>query len=160
MRLKLSINPLDAKSVDAAIAWLADYETRVKSRINETAKRIIEAGETAAKEAFAGTDVIVTSENVGGGLWTIRADGGDVVFLEFGAGTATASGAPFAGRMPFEVSPGSWSEKEGTGEFANTGQWHYGGQVYTKVEPRLGMQKAYEAIKNAAQSAAKEAFGS
>lgn len=82
------------------------------------------------------------------------AEGEDVVFREFGAGTAAHNHFPQAGDLP-PIYPGSWSETEGTGEFAQYGSWHYKKKKYTSIAPTLGMFHAEEVILNNIRNYAK-----
>ena len=70
------------------------------------------------------------------------ANGEDVCFLEFGAGVSTKSwqGEGQEGLPP--IYPGSWSETEGVGQFANQGYWIYGNELYKGIEPTMGMYHA------------------
>lgn len=70
------------------------------------------------------------------------ARGEDVCFLEFGAGVSTKSwqGEGQEGLPP--IYPGSWSETEGSGQFANKGYWFYNGEMRMGLEPKKGMYYA------------------
>ncbi len=75
------------------------------------------------------------------------AKGEDVVFREFGAGTAAHNHFPNAKDLP-PIYPGSWSETEGYGEFATYGSWHHKGHKYTSIAPTLGMFHALDVIRH------------
>ena len=91
---------------------------------------------------------------------TISADGKAVAFLEFGAGSSTNSSNRYAFEVPFLVFRGSYSD-ETKGEYQAThyNYWHFGGKQMTAVEPRNGMQKAYEAMMQDFDSVVKRVFG-
>lgn len=90
-------------------------------------------------------------ENVG----KISAVGDEPVIAEFGAGDATME-VRFENYPGVDVYPGSYSEQEGTGEYAATGKWHFGGHEYTEVEPRAGLLDAKLFIMDQAEFVAKE----
>jgi hypothetical protein len=70
------------------------------------------------------------------------------LIAEFGAGDDTDPATGFENQPDTPVYAGSYSELEGTGEYATTGQWHFGGRVYygepdnLRVEPRRGLMQA------------------
>ena len=69
------------------------------------------------------------------------------LIAEFGAGDATLLPSALFEEQPVtDVYPGSYSEQVGTGEYAKTGRWHFGGREYTQVEARMGLYKALEYI--------------
>lgn len=88
----------------------------------------------------------------------LRARGNDVCFLEFGGGVTTAiyDGEGQEGLPP--VYPGSWSESEGTGQFAEKGFWFYGGKKYDGIEAKLGLYYASIEMRNRAVETARRVF--
>ena len=127
-------------------------------------ERLAEIGRDAAQGAYGnGGAVSVTVEPIDNGF-CIRADGNAVAFLEFGAGDTVNSGNRYAEQMPFEVSSGSYSRQNldrwgRPGMYARYGYWIFGGTKYTEVQPRNGMEHAYEEIMSNVQTVAKEVFG-
>ena len=77
------------------------------------------------------------------------------VIAEFGAGDATIP-VLFENYAGVDVYPGSYSEQVGSGEYAETGVWHFGGKVYRQVEPRGGMLMAREYIRDNSTEIARE----
>lgn len=93
-----------------------------------------------------GPSVRVTTEPAAKGR-DVVASGKAVMFLEFGAGTQTDVGHPYAANAPAEIRPGSYSETHAqmfssTNEDGN-GYWVFGGKVYHYVMPRRAL---YEAV--------------
>ena len=84
------------------------------------------------------------------------------LIAEFGAGDDTDPATGFENKPDTPVYPGSYSELEGSGEYARTGQWHFGGKVYygkpdnLRVEPRHGLLNAKAYIIASAEDIAKE----
>lgn len=77
----------------------------------------------------------------------IQATGENLLIAEFGAGDATELPIAMYENAPqTDVYPGAYSEQVGTGEYATTGQWHFGGHVYKEVAPRMGLYKALQYI--------------
>ena len=131
-----------------------------EKKCQEFMARISKLGVSTAQEAF-GSSISVNAQPIKNGF-KIVASGEAIGFLEFGAGTMTNSTDMFAGQVTYDVSPGSWSRSPmGSGEFERTGRWEFppgSGRYLEFVEPRAGMQKAYEAIIRDARSIAKEEF--
>jgi len=154
----IEIDPLSPASILKAEREinkiLKDFDRKVDVFIQEIGK----IGQQAAQGAY-GSAVSVTLVNEKEGV-TISADGKAVVFLEFGAGSTTNSANRYALEMPFLVYRGSYSD-ETKGEYQAThyNYWHFGGKEIEFVEPRNGMQKAYEAIMQDISSVAKRVFG-
>ena len=77
------------------------------------------------------------------------------VIAEFGAGNATIP-VQFENEPDVEVYPGAYSELVGTGEYADTGRWHFGGVEYRAVIPRAGLLNARNHIMDHGDSVAEE----
>lgn len=82
--------------------------------------------------------------------------GTNILIAEFGAGTL-ADTHPWASQVP-DVYPGSYSERYGTGEFAETRKWHWGGHEFTYVEPTYALYSGATVSENSADTVAKEVF--
>ena len=79
------------------------------------------------------------------------------LIAEFGAGDATLNPAQFFEHSPeTDVFAGSYSLEQGTKEYWEWGSWHFGGQLYTEVEPRQGLYKAKQHIIETATETARE----
>lgn len=89
--MKITINPLDPKSVAAAIKQLQQYENEFKQKEAEFVRRLAEIGVSVARAGFAmadydGTkDVVVSLEKTKDGM-AVVASGETVGFIEFGTG--------------------------------------------------------------------------
>ena len=137
-----------------------------EGQVEEFLRELAEIGQKAAQAAY-GSPIAVTVEAIDNGM-CIRANGDAVVFLEFGAGSAVDQSDIFADVMPFEVRRGSFSDAKGVdqngrprGSYArhNYQYWQFGGQIYTEIYPRNGMQHAYEAMLQDIRTLAKRVFG-
>ena len=152
----ITINPLDPSSVRRAQVQLEKIMQDFQKKCAQFMQEVANLGVGTAKDAF-GSSVKVEAIPMRNGF-KIVASGENIGFLEFGAGTMTNADM-FAQEVSYEVSPGSWSRTEGSGEFARTGKWHFGGKEYEYVMPRHGMANAYESISLQAADIAKKVFG-
>lgn len=157
------LNPFSFINVRSVVEHLlSEYETRLSQFLVELA----EIGQRAAQSAY-GSPITVTVEETENGV-SIRANGDAVVFLEFGAGSAVDGSNVFANTMPFPVRRGSFSDAKGVdargnprGSYArhNYEYWEFNGIQYTKVYPKNGMQRAYEAMLQDIRLLAARVFG-
>lgn len=133
---------------------LERIEKELSAGMPTLVRELVERGEIVARGCY-GDSVSVTSsvDNSGG---TITASGKAVMFMEFGAGRATIDNN-FSANLP--VWEGAYSETVGSGEYARTGRWHFGGRVYTFVQPRMGMFNAEREILDVYQEKARGVFG-
>ncbi|MBO5963855.1 MAG: hypothetical protein J6P97_05170 [Bacteroidales bacterium] len=154
----VDIDPLDPASIIRAEKMINKILKDVDNKVEKFVQEIGKIGRDAAQGAY-GNAVSVTLVEEDNGV-TISADGKAVAFLEFGAGSSTNSANRYAFEVPFLVYRGSYSD-ETKGEYQAThyNYWHFGGKKITAVEPRNGMQKAYEAIVNDIDSTVKKVFG-
>ena len=159
--MKIRVNISDPQSVTNAVTKIKDYEKKLDSKIKEVLTRLAKMGTRLVDFHYAGgegTEYEVTCV-VNGNNAMIIAEGDDVVFLEFGAGFGTydhleemeASGLP-------PIYPGSWSETEGSGQFANKFYWYWNRTKYTRVTATEGFYFASEAIKEEAVNEAIKVF--
>lgn len=91
-----------------------------------------------------GNSVKVTTEAAENGR-DVVATGRAVMFLEFGAGTETDVGHPYAENAPAPIEPGSYS-REHAGMFEELGYWAFGGRFYKFVAPRRALYKAVRLV--------------
>ena len=133
--------------IDEAIATLEKAEN-IQEPLQQACVELVQRGAEVAESAYASqdenTDYFIDVEEMPNGA-VLTASGGDIGFLEFGAGILVATDDPFAGEFG-DVHPGSWSASKGTGEFAKYGSWHHKGQWYAYVAPTRGMQRALNEI--------------
>ena len=160
----ISFDIFDIESVRKAARDVADLNKWIDETSKELCRRLAELGRDVAVTAYAdagaeGNDDVHVEVVEEGNLFIVRAYGSQVYFVEFGAGVAAGEGydtsviAP-----PVDITPGSWSRTQGTGEFANSkeGYWHYQGERYTEIVPRQGMAQAAKEITRNIETIAKE----
>ena len=152
MKLKIS---LSTESIYEAIGRLMEAQDNLEYGLQQTVEMLTKEGATVAQSAYGGM-ATVTDEAVGF-HGTISASGEAVAIAEFGAGDATLP-VLFENYPGVDVYPGAYSEQVGSGEYAMTGRWHFGGNVYTEVEPRAGLYNAKMYIQENAVEIAKEAI--
>ena len=145
---------LSTSSINAAIRRLQKAKENLEYGLKQTVEILAEDGAAIAKADYGS---MADAEAVHGAdpVSRIVATGEAVVIAEFGAGDATME-PRFENYPGVDVYPGSYSEQVGTGEYAETGKWHFGGQVYTEVRPRAGLLDAREYIRDNAARIAKE----
>ena len=160
----IEVDPLNPISVIKAYFEMCSITNEFNNKVSEVLKRIADIGANAARGAYGGNAVSVYVTQDGKG-YTIHADGKAVVFLEFGAGDTVNVSNMFKGEVEsqghFEISSGSWSrsDESETHEYRDTGKWHFGGREYSYIEPRNGLQKAYDAIIQDIRKVAREVYG-
>lgn len=152
---------LGASSLRQAAEKIRRYAAGFDNSEQQFVRKAVGLGTDTASEAY-GQSVSVRGE-AEGTSGKVIASGDAVTFLEFGAGYQAFNGDFPSANIPFDVRPGSWSETEGSGEFARTyaqgdGRWHFGGRVYKFVAPRRGMGLAEDAIIQQTDAIVKEVF--
>ena len=156
--------------LDEAVKELTDIAGNFRERAKEFSNDL---GKIAAEEAQAhygtwdvtvknvpdkrraATTVTATGNRdlkTGGGVVV----GSNILLAEFGAGVL-AGDHEWAQEVP-DVYPGSYSSRYGTGEFAATGAWHWGGRVFTYVNPTRGLWHGATLSEIAAEGIAKVVF--
>lgn len=160
----MTVDITSPESIELAKDRIRQIVHETIGQLEQFMKDLAEIGRRAAQGAYGGA-VSVTVEEYSNGI-QIRANGDAVVFLEFGAGSAVDTANIFAGSMPFEVRPGSYSEvhydpttNAPRPNYYMDGYWNFGGVDYREVQPRNGMERAYEAMMQDMRSAAERAFG-
>ena len=157
----IPLDPLDVTSIIRAQRELHAEMEDFDKKVEEFIQRLAEIGQRAAQGAY-GSAISVTTQKTADGVALI-ASGEAVVFFEFGAGSRVDTGNRFAKDMPFEVSSGSWSRSdEGSGQFAAKGEWEFppgSGMIWEYIQPRNGMEKAYEAMIRDIETLARAVFG-
>ena len=145
---------LSQESIRKAITRLRQAQQNLRWGIDETVDALVTDGANVAQEADGGM-ANVTGYMVDECVGEIVAAGQAPVIAEFGAGDATIP-VLFENYAGVDVYPGSYSEQVGSGEYAETGVWHFGGKVYRQVEPRGGMLMAREYIRDNSTEIARE----
>lgn len=152
--MKLHIR-LSTESIDYAIGRLLEMQDNIEYGLSQA----IEMVTTEAAEVAQGSygDMATVDSESNGFHGTIRATGKAVPFAEFGAGDATIP-VMFENYPGFDVYPGAYSEQVGSGEYAETGRWFFGGHFYREIKPRAGLLNAREYIKDNLADIAQEAI--
>lgn len=127
----------------------------LQDRCAEIAKRLCEVGEPII-QAWHGSHAIVISEPTENG-YVIRAEGEDVLFIEFGTGDKAGAMAGEYDAVPVEVAPGTWSETHAQ-MYSRYGFWVFAGKIYHYTEPHPAFYYAYQAMVEALPQIAKEVF--
>lgn len=158
----VEVDPFDPASIRQANKEINRLLREFDKKVDEFLAEIAVIGQRAAQGAYgSGGAVDVTVEPIDNG-YAIIANGDAVVFLEFGAGDAVDSGDRYTSVVEaeggFDIRPGSWSETHAQ-QYSTNGYWIFGGRRYTEVQPRNGMQAAYEAIMQDLRNAAQRVFG-
>ena len=146
---------LSTESIARAISRLQQAKQNLQDGLSETIEILTSEGAEIA-QAADGSMATVTGYMDGETTGIIEASGGDeAIIAEFGAGDATIP-VMFENYPGVDVYPGAYSEQVGSGEYAMTGRWHFGGQMYTEVEPRAGLLNAKYYIQEVAGEVAQE----
>lgn len=153
----VDLDPFNPSSVARANQILQREIKSFNKKVDTFLKKLAEIGRQAAEDAYGtGGAVKVTVEPAENG-YEIRADGTAVAFLEFGAGRTVNTGNRYAPVMPFKVDEGSWSEEHAR-MYVTLHYWEFGGKRYEAVEPRNGMERAYESIIQSIRTVTQEVF--
>jgi hypothetical protein len=161
--LRIRINILDRDSIDNAIKRVKDYRNSLDSKVNEIVSRLAVLGMQVVEYQYNSSEdyaVYEVSCITNGDSSMIIAEGSDVMFLEFGAGTKTSDytyETESEGLPP--IFPGSYSQTEGKGQFRPGHEyWYYERRRYTSLEPCLGFYFASKEIKEQAVDIATKVF--
>ena len=132
---------------------MLDKIANIQTPMMELCRELCELAEGIVQRKYSvragsgNTDFTTTIEEIPNG-YKMSVFGEDVGFLEFGAGVFTDSSDMFADQVGYAVYPGSWSETEGSHQFADHGFWIYRNVAFTGISPSRGMHEAYEEILN------------
>lgn len=156
--------------LNEALREVSDIATNLKPQAQEFVHKLGEIAKDTAQSAYAPWDVTV--ENIPskrGVSSTVKATSNEdlkshdgevigslILIAEFGAGLLAGS-HPWSTDVP-DVYPGSYSEKYGTGEYAETGAWHWAGRQWVYVAPTYAMYQGSQEAENSAQSVINEVF--
>ena len=166
LAMEINIDLNDFSSIGKAIKQLEDYRDSLDEKLKRVARELSEIGVPIVLVAYnngtfeGNSDYDVRVENTENGCKLV-AEGQDVCFLEFGAGTTTTSyeGEGQEGLPP--IYPGSWSREGGGalgGMFDLYGYWIWNGERYVNLEPTLGLYKASEEMQRRAVEITKKVF--
>ena len=150
MNITLSLSP---GSIDAAIRELETVKDNIEYGVQQTVEMLTQEGADIAKRDYGSMASVdyATDETTG----IIGTSGQANIIAEFGAGDATIT-PMFENYVGVDVYPGAYSELVGSGEYAETGKWHFGGKTYTEVQPRMGLLDAKLYIEGVAVELAQE----
>ncbi len=157
----IEFDPFDSDSIDIAVREVNRYAKERERLIGVYVQRLAQCGEVAAQKAY-GPLVTVRAHKDAQGNWEIRADGEQVVFLEFGSGTKTQDHS-LSAPLPINIQPGSWSEgpegKHTWSRWLREQNWSGGYKSYPyDTRPRAGLWEAYKAIQANQDRIAREVF--
>ena len=127
----------------------------LQEKCEELARRLCEVGEPII-QAWHGNHAVVMVEPIENG-YVIRADGEDVLFIEFGTGDKAGEMTAYYDEVPAEVAPGTWSESHAQ-MYSKYGFWVFAGKIYHYTEPHPAFYYAYQRMVEALPQIANEVF--
>ena len=147
---------LSESGINSAVKKLTDAKDNLLYGVEQTIDILTKEGAILAQSKYGGMAAVsqdMPSQDTG----VISTSGDTNIIAEFGAGDATLDpSALFENDPKTPVFSGAYSLLEGSKEYWEYGRWHFGGRVYTEVEPRLGLYSAKEYIKAESTRIAKE----
>lgn len=147
--MKITVTGVDR--IRDRIAKYAD----LSERCAELCRRLCEVGEPIIR-ATHGRHAVISSEPIQNG-YVIRAEGQDILFIEFGTGDRAGALDGWYDQVPESVRPGSWSEEHAQ-MYSRYGFWVFAGQIYHYTEPHPAFYDAYKAMVEALPQIANEVF--
>lgn len=150
---------LSSESISDAIAKLYLYREEMEHGVEQLVEILTEEGADVAQAAYGdwGVEAVPIVEETHG---YIDVNGDMPLIAEFGAGDATLDPGSLFEHVPTtDVFPGSYSLEVGSGEYAEFGSWHFGGEKYTEVQPRQGLHMAKNYIIENYMQVVQEVFG-
>lgn len=140
--------------IDNIIKALSKYDN-IEDKLSNIAKRLCDVGEPIIRSVH-GNHAKVTAEKTPDG-YVIRAEGEDVLFIEFGAGDMAGTTTVMYDEVPAVVRPGSWSETHAR-QYSTQGFWYFGGKLYRETVPHPAFYYAYQAMVQALPQIVSEEF--
>lgn len=158
--MKINIK-LSTTSIQRAITKLQDALDGIRWGTQDLVECLAEDGAGIANEAYGSMDANAIGYSTEENTAIIAVTGEDNLIAEFGAGDDTDPATGFENQPDTPVYAGSYSELEGSGEYAEKGYWHFGGVKFYgggpgRVEPRNGLMKAKVYIISESENVAKE----
>lgn len=152
---------LTGKSLDTAIKDLKAYEKDCERKAQELTESLANIGEREAIIGYSmsgngNTDISVAVQANKDGH-SVIASGEDVLFAEFGTGVYTDTTHEWAGKVPKEIAPGSWS-KDHAQLFTTKGHWYYAGVPLEGTEPTRAMYYAFRRMVDSVKREAERIF--
>lgn len=151
--MKISIR-LSHKSISRAISKLNTASQNLRWGVSDTVDILANNGAEIAQGAY-GKMANATNYMRDETTAIIASTGEANLIAEFGAGDATIPGTGFEHSPDTPTYAGSYSELVGSGQYAEYGWWRFGGRVYRKVEPRMGLLEARDYVKESSTKVAK-----
>ena len=140
---------LSDESIRQAIRRLKEAKENLEAGLAETVDILTQDGAAVASMAIGSFDgATVSHEMTSDTSGVIRVIGEAAVIQEFGAGDVAETGNPFENDPGVPLGSGTYSRLKGSGEYAATGKWHFGGREYQYVDPKHGLYHAREWIKD------------
>lgn len=163
VRKTIVIDPLDSKSITAAIRELKRYKAWVSQKEAELRQRLAMIGATVASIQFSraiynGSDQVTVRVDDTGSVAVIYAEGKDVAFIEFGSGAKYGYGHPQAAAFGF--GPGTYPPTNPEDpKWDNPNGWYYAHGKHTYGNPpAMAMYSAVQAITEEVTKIAREVF--
>ena len=158
--MTINIKLSDA-SIGRAIRRLRLAQDHLRWGVQDTVEILAKDGAEIANQAYGGMAEAIdylqdSALDNAEAISVIAVVGETNLIAEFGAGDATDPATGFENEPDTPVYAGSYSELEGSNEYAKTGQWHFGGRVYTEVPARRGLMSAKAFIVEQGAEIAKE----
>ena len=146
---------LSDDSIRQAIRQLEQVKENIENGLAEAIDILTQDGADVASMAIGSFDgATVSHEMASDTTGVIRVSGEAAVIQEFGAGDLAETGNPFENDPDVPLGSGTYSQLKGSGEYAATGQWHFGGKSYQYIDPKHGLYHAREYIKDHAAEVA------
>ena len=146
---------LSDQSINRAIRRLRQAQNNLRWGVQDAIEILAKDGAEIANQAY-GSMANAVAYSTEEGTAIIAVTGETNLIAEFGAGDATDPVTGFENKPDTPVYAGSYSELEGSGEYARTGQWHFGDRVYTEIPARRGLMNAKAFIIESSTDIAKE----
>ena len=160
---------LDSSELERAIEELRDYREDFEKKIERFVRDLVSAGVVVANMRVSSTQgdsslPTVTYEVDSRGdivSANIAINGGDVLFVEFGAGIAYNTGAEHPKASEFGYGIGTYPSEHPPNKAINPGYWYYGhGKRSIGTQASMPIYGASESMRNELIQKAVEAFRS
>lgn len=115
----------------------------IDKKLLNIAKRLCEVGEPIIQSTHGHHAKVTTAQTNDG--YVIRAEGQDILFIEFGTGDMAGTTVVLYDQVPAVVRPGSWSETHSQ-QYSTQGFWFFGGKMYRETVPHPAFYYAYQAM--------------
>ena len=153
MKINIGVSDWEIRGV---INTLLQARSNIEHGVEETVSILTKNAAMVAQANYGHMASVDYDNDETTGIIATKADRANII-AEFGAGDATLDPLDlFENDAKTPVYPGSYSELEGSGEYAETGKWHFGGRTYTEIEPRLGLFEAKQYLLNEGAQIAEE----